>query len=126
VALNKFKYWVLTKSSRKFKLAHLLLNTFSKVAVKLLNLPRLLFIVMDFNTSYSCRAGEKKRERDTSEKMDEAWAQQNKDEEQPIMWLNKLPPGVKIPLTAEQMAKVAKMVKLTEIYSTYKHLPVTL
>jgi hypothetical protein len=38
--------------------------------------------------------------------------------------LNKLPPGVKIPLTAEQMAKVAKMVKLTEIYSTYKHLPV--
>jgi hypothetical protein len=56
--------------------------------------------------------------------MDETWAQQNKDEEQPILWLNKLPPGVKIPLTAEQMAKVAKVVKLTEIYSTYKHLPV--
>ncbi|KAM0921860.1 hypothetical protein ACQ4PT_006561 [Festuca glaucescens] len=44
--------------------------------------------------------------------MDEAWAPQNKDEEQQIMWLNKLPPGVKIPLTAQpaqQMAKVAKM-----------------
>nr|XP_051229913.1 protein FAR1-RELATED SEQUENCE 8-like [Lolium perenne] len=47
--------------------------------------------------------------------MDEAWAQQNKDEEQPIMWLNKLPPGVKIPLTAEQMAKVAKMGLFKEI-----------
>ncbi|KAM0891535.1 hypothetical protein ACQ4PT_026341 [Festuca glaucescens] len=42
--------------------------------------------------------------------MDEAWAPQKKDEEQQqIMWLNKLPPGVKIPLTAEQMVKVAKM-----------------
>ena len=58
--------------------------------------------------------------------MDEAWAPQNKDEEQQIMWLNKLPPGVKIPLTAQQMAKVAKMVKLIKIYSTYKHLPVML
>jgi hypothetical protein len=84
----------------------------------------LLFIVLNFNISYSCRAGEEKKE--SSEKMDETWAPQNKDEEQQIMWLNKLPPGVKIPLTAEQMAKVAKMVKLTEIYSTYKHLPVTL
>ena len=45
--------------------------------------------------------------------MDEAWAPQKKDEQQQqIMWLNKLPPGVKIPLTAEQMAKVVKMVKL--------------
>ena len=96
----------------------------SKVAAKLLNLPRLLFIVLNFNTSYSCRAGEKKKE--SSEKMDEAWAPQNKDEEQQIMWLNKLPPGVKIPLTAQQMAKVAKMVKLIKIYSTYKHLPVML
>ncbi len=54
--------------------------------------------------------------------MDEAWAPQNKDEEQQIMWLNKLPPGVKIPLTAEQMAKVAKMVKLinsTLLISTF-------
>jgi hypothetical protein len=109
VALNKFKYWVLIKSSLKFKLAHLLLNTFSKVAVKLLNLPRLLFIVMDFNTSYSCRAGEKKRERDTSEKMDEAWAQQNKDEEQPIMWLNKMPPGVKKQLPPKKREKLPKM-----------------
>ncbi|KAM0839317.1 hypothetical protein ACQ4PT_060393 [Festuca glaucescens] len=41
--------------------------------------------------------------------MDEAWAPQKKHEEQQIMWLNKLPPGVKIPLTAQQMAKVAKM-----------------
>jgi hypothetical protein len=57
--------------------------------------------------------------------MDETWAPQNKDEEQ-IMWLNKLPPGVKIPLTAEQMAKVTKMVKLIKIQSTYKHLPVML
>jgi hypothetical protein len=84
----------------------------------------LLFIVLNFNISYSCRAGEEKKE--SSEKMDETWAPQNKDEEQQIMWLNKLPPGVKIPLTAEQMAKVAKMVKLIKIQSTYKHLPVML
>jgi hypothetical protein len=37
-----------------------------------------------------------------------------RDEEQQIMWLNKLPPGVKIPLTTEQMAKVAKMVNLSK------------
>jgi hypothetical protein len=84
----------------------------------------LLFVVLNFNISYSCRAGEEKKE--SSEKMDETWAPQNKDEEQQIMWLNKLPPGVKIPLTAEQMAKVAKMVKLIKIQSTYKHLPVML
>jgi hypothetical protein len=96
----------------------------SKVALKLLNLTRLLFVVLNFNISYSCRAGEEKKE--SSEKMDETWAPQNKDEEQQIMWLNKLPPGVKIPLTAEQMAKVAKMVKLIKIQSTYKHLPVML
>ncbi|KAM0917516.1 hypothetical protein ACQ4PT_009440 [Festuca glaucescens] len=47
--------------------------------------------------------------KESSEKMDEAWAPQKKDEEQQIMWLNKLPPRVKIPLTAQQMAKVAKM-----------------
>ena len=55
--------------------------------------------------------------------MDEAWAPQKKyEEQQQIMWLNKLPPGVKIPLTAEQMAKVAKMVKLinsTLLISTF-------
>ncbi|KAK1556105.1 hypothetical protein QYE76_071937, partial [Lolium multiflorum] len=50
-----------------------------------------------------------RKKKESSEKMDETWAPQNKDEEQQIMWLNKLPPGVKIPLTAEQMAKVAKM-----------------
>jgi hypothetical protein len=66
------------------------------------------------------------KKKESSEKMDETWAPQNKDEEQQIMWLNKLPPGVKIPLTAEQMAKVAKMVKLIKIQSTYKHLPVML
>ena len=37
-----------------------------------------------------------------------------KDEEEPkIMWLNQLPPGVKIPLTAQQMAKVIRQVKIT-------------
>ena len=37
-----------------------------------------------------------------------------KDEEEPkIMWLNQLPPGVKIPLTAQQMAKVVRQVKIT-------------
>ena len=85
----------------------------------------MLLIVLNLNTSYCfhfCRG-----KKDTSEKMDEVGPSQKKNEEQvQIMWLNKLPPGVKIPLTAQQMAKVAKMVKLIKIYSTYKHLPVML
>jgi hypothetical protein len=52
--------------------------------------------------------------------MDEWEPSKKKGEEEfQIMWLNKLPPEVKIPLTAEQMSKVVKVVPLTYKYKSY-------